>query len=432
MRDRDTRELHVRQRGQRGQLDVHEHRSDALLQLVTKSGDHAQRVPGELSRSGALGLGHELRRIGFRQLLAEIALDEIAECLVGEARAQQPSGQDRVVGDARDPEPRPAERLELRLGVAQHLRRVGGEPGGQRRRDLIGPGGLHGLRALALDDARQADALGRTAEDRHGHARLGLRAAGPGRELGSAHLPRLRRGLCCGLGLLLGDLSGGLEHPRQQGAELQAREDVANGLGIQGLPDELLGPNRQLDVAEKTVEPAIAADVLHVGHEIAAHNALDRVGALEQRVEGSELGEPLHRGLLADLRHAGQVVARLTHQGGDVGVHLGCETVLLDDRGRVVALELGDALHRRIEQRDVVVDELDRVAVARAQQHPEAGLDALRGQRGEDVIGLEIGLGQHRHPHGLEALLEEGDLSPELRRRLGPIRLVLGVLAGAE
>ena len=56
----------------------------------------------------------------------------------------------------------------------------------------------------------------------------------------------------------------------------------------------------------------------------------------------------------------------------------------------VVALELRDALHVGVEQRDVVVHELDRVAVAGADEHVEALLGALRGERGEDVVGLDV------------------------------------------
>ena len=94
--------------------------------------------------------------------------------------------------------------------------------------------------------------------------------------------------------------------------------------------------------------------------------------------------------------HAGQVVARLADERGDVGILLGPHAVALDDGVAVVALELRDALHVRVEQRDVVVHELDRVAVARADEHVEALLGALRREGREDVVGLDVLLLQDR------------------------------------
>ena len=174
--------------------------------------------------------------------------------------------------------------------------------------------------------------------------------------------------------------------------------------------------DRQLDVAQQPVERAVAADVVEVLAQVAADHAGDLVGVLEQRVEGAELAEPLDRGLLADLRHAGQVVARLADERGDVGVLLGRHAVALDHGVAVVALELRDALHVRVEQRDVVVDELDRVAVARAHEHVEPLLGALRGEGREDVVGLDVLLLEDRDAHRREAVLQERDLALELAR----------------
>ena len=88
---------------QRGQLDVGEHRGDARRGARARSavGD-AQREPGELPGRRALGLGDELRRVGLGQLLVEVAVDEVGERLVGEARTQQPPGDERVEREAAD------------------------------------------------------------------------------------------------------------------------------------------------------------------------------------------------------------------------------------------------------------------------------------------------------------------------------------------
>ena len=163
--------------------------------------------------------------------------------------------------------------------------------------------------------------------------------------------------------------------------------------------------------------------------EVAADDAGDLVGVLEQGVERAELTEPLHRGLLAHLRDPGKVVARLADQRGDVGILLGRDPVAVDNRGRVVALELRHALHVGIQQGDVVVHELDRVSIARAHQDLVPQLGTLRREGGQDVVGLDVLLLQHCDAHRREAFLQQRYLTLELVRRLGAVRLVLGVLA---
>ena len=223
---------------------------------------------------------------------------------------------------------------------------------------------------------------------------------------------------------------GELGDARDERLELEAREDVAHGLGVHRLHVEVLRADGQLDVAQQAVERAVAADVVEVLAEVAADDAGDLVGVLEQGVERAELPEPLDRGLLAHLRDAGQVVARLADERRDVGVLLGPHAVALDDGRGVVALELRDALHVRVEQRDVVVDELDGVAVARADEHVESLLGALRREGREDVVGLDVLLLQHRDAHRREAVLQDRDLTLELVGRLGAVRLVLACTRG--
>ena len=239
-----------------------------------------------------------------------------------------------------------------------------------------------------------------------------------------------RRGRGDGRHLLLD--SGKLSHARNQGLELQAGEDVADSLGIHRLNFEVGDGQRQFDIGQQTVERAVAAYGVDVLTQVVADDTRDAVSALQQGVERTELCQPLHRGLFTDLRHTGEVVTRLADERGDIGVLLGAHSVPFDHRLGVVALELGDTLHVRVEQRDVVGDELNRVAVARAHEHVETLSGALRGERGEDVVGLEVGLLQHLNAHRREAVLQERDLTFELGRRFGTVGLVLGILARAE
>src|SRR3546814_3969531 len=94
--------------------------------------------------------------------------------------------------------------------------------------------------------------------------------------------------------------------------------------------------------------------------QVVADDPGDLVGVVEEGVEGAVLREPLHRGLLADLGDAREVVAGLADERGDLGVLSRWQAVLLHDCGRVVPLELRHALDVGVQQRHIVGDELDR------------------------------------------------------------------------
>ena len=92
--------------------------------------------------------------------------------------------------------------------------------------------------------------------------------------------------------------------------------------------------------------------------------ALDLVDPVDEGVERAELAHPLRRGLLPDARDAGQVVAGVAAQRGEVGVLRRREPVLLLDRPSGVIRARSRHAPARVEHGDVVVDELEGVAVA--------------------------------------------------------------------
>ena len=94
-------------------------------------------------------------------------------------------------------------------------------------------------------------------------------------------------------------------------------------------------------------------------------------------------------------------------------------------------MQVADAL-LRVEHRHVVGDELQRVAVAGDDQHPEILRLGLRGQRGDQIVGLEPVFGQHRDAERPQHLFGDVDLAAELVGRGGPPLLVLRVLLFAE
>ena len=70
------------------------------------------------------GERHELVGVGHRKRLPEHLVDLLGERLRAAARSQQPDGDPRVEGEPVDDEPGTAQRLELRLGVEEVLRRA--------------------------------------------------------------------------------------------------------------------------------------------------------------------------------------------------------------------------------------------------------------------------------------------------------------------
>ena len=141
--------------------------------------------------------------------------------------------------------------------------------------------------------------------------------------------------------------------------------------------------------------------------------------------------QPLGGGLRSDARDTRQIVAGLPHQRRQIWI---------SSRGRKVPLlhglrrhpgQIGDAL-TWIEHGDVVADQLERIAVAGADQHVEAGRLGLGRERADHIVGLEAFLFHVGDVEGLEHLLDQIELTFELVGSRGAVRLVLAVDLRAE
>ena len=73
-----------------------------------------------------------------------------------------------------------------------------------------------------------------------------------------------------------------------------------------------------------------------------------------------------------------------------------------------------------------VLDQLVGVAVARDDDHVVTAVAALGGQRGDDVVGLEADLFEHRDLEALDHPAHQAHLLAQDVGRLGPPRLVGG------
>ena len=215
------------------------------------------------------------------------------------------------------------------------------------------------------------------------------------------------------------------EQPLAQHPELQLVEQPVDRVAVPRPHLEIGGSGVERDVADQLGELPVEQHVREVGAQRVARLALDLVDAVGELGERAELAHPLGRRLLPHARDARQVVAGVAAQRREVRVLRRAEAVAVHHLGRVDARELGDAA-LRVQHRDVVADQLERVAVARGDEHLEAVGLRLGGEGGDEVVGLEA-----RHPElgdveRPQDLLDEVDLAAEVVGRGGAVGLVLG------
>ena len=146
-------------------------------------------------------------------------------------------------------------------------------------------------------------------------------------------------------------------------------------------------------------------------------------------IEAAEVGNQLERAFLADARHAGDVVGLVAHDGFDIHKLLGRHAVMPDERRAVEVDRLGI---RRQQHRDVVPNQLERVAVAGEDVGVLARVCCGVCQRADEVVRLKALLFDNGEAHGAQHLLGGGKLLEQFGRRRAATRLVVGVHLVAE
>jgi len=157
----------------------------------------------------------------------------------------------------------------------------------------------------------------------------------------------------------------------------------------------------------------------------------DLVDAFVHGLETAELLYEEGGRLLSDARHAGDVVRRIALEADEVGDTLRRHAEALDDRGRRVDLDVGDTAPRGHDP-DVVVDELQGIAVAGHDDGADAGALGRLRERAEDVVGFVARLHEIDETESLDDL---GEVRPLFREQVGHLRalcLVLDVLLVAK
>ena len=369
------------------------------------------------------------------QLAAQHPQGEVAE-VVGTLVRLDEVGRER--GVARQPGQGPAtsrQRLRRPLGVVQDLRPVGvGEPAGNRLLGrLVEVGHLEVCRvAVGRGDGQGphvAGAPGPLADDRDADALTHPGVVGePAGHLGAREDDAVD--VEAGLGLH-GHRLQGREEPLAQHPELQPVEDGVDLLAVPGLALEVPDLHREVHVTDQLVESPVAQDAVKVLAQRLPGLATDLVDVRDDARQVDIQTDPLRGGLGPHPGDSRQVVGGLADEGCQVAVALRRHAVLRLDRRRGQPGQLRDALDG-VEERDLVGDELDRVAVARADED----LDVLRGgqrrQGRDDVVGL-VALGLDvTDLQRIEHLVQERDLALELVRRRRAPGLVFGIFLQAE
>jgi hypothetical protein len=176
-------------------------------------------------------------------------------------------------------------------------------------------------------------------------------------------------------------------------------------------------------VAHQVGELAVEHDAGQIGPQRITDLAAYRLDVVDERLQRAVFDDPFGRGLLADTRDAGQIVARVAAQRGEVGVLLRRQAVLLDHGLRGEAGQFADALSW-VQHRYVVADQLERVPVTGDHQHPVALVFGLSRQRGDQVVSFEARFGEHGNAQSGKDFLGDVDLPAELVRRGRAVRLV--------
>ena len=210
----------------------------------------------------------------------------------------------------------------------------------------------------------------------------------------------------------------------EEGGELEFGEEVAaggvvDGLGAHGVEGVLDG-DAGVDGDEFLGEEDVVAVVLE---GLAVGLLLDLFGAVEGGFDGAELLDELDGALVADAGGSGDVVDGVAAEGHDVDDALGGDA---EDFFYLGCVE-DEVVLRRVEDGDVLVDELHHVLVGGDDVDVVAEGGELAGEGADDVVGLEALVVEDGDAEGFEGAADVGLLLDEVGGRLGAVGLVAAV-----
>ena len=208
-----------------------------------------------------------------------------------------------------------------------------------------------------------------------------------------------------------------------EGAEAERREQREAVLGRRTPVAQRLRLERHRHVGPDGHQLAALARVVRVLLERRSLLFLRDVRRVfQQRIQGAVRRNQLAGALFTDAGHALDVVDGVAHQGENVDHPFGPDAELLLDAVRVVPR----TRVARVEHGHAVADELEEVLVAGDDRYVEPGRARLRGQRADDVVGLERLVREDGHAQRLARLVHVRDLLAQIGRHRRTIGLVVG------
>ena len=155
---------------------------------------------------------------------------------------------------------------------------------------------------------------------------------------------------------------------------------------------------------------------------------LHLISAIQRGLDRTKLLYQFHRTFVPDSRRTGDVVDRVPTQRHHVDHALRRHTETLLDTRTVE----NQVVFRRIEDHNIVVDELHHVLVGRNHENLMAKGSKFARERADHIVGLETFVVKNRNTKCLKRPPNVRLLLNEVRRSLGSIRLVAAILNGLK
>ena len=150
----------------------------------------------------------------------------------------------------------------------------------------------------------------------------------------------------------------------------------------------------------------------------------DLVNMFEDRFKRAPLADQRFGRFLADPGNARNVVRGVSHQRLVIGDQFRAEAVAIDDRRDVVIAKLAEPTRARKHREDVVVDELQEIAVAGDDDHVVPVVRCRTGEGADHVIGLVPWFLKDRNAKRRNQLANAIDLLAEVFGHFSAGRLV--------
>ena len=212
----------------------------------------------------------------------------------------------------------------------------------------------------------------------------------------------------------------------EQRAQFEAPVKFAQAIDVRVRRLEVGEPDGQFHVLADRRQFARQLERADIVTQALADLALDLVRLYDEFVGAAVFVQPFRRGLGAHLRDAGDVVGAVADQGEVVD-----DLFRVDVEPGLDRIAVEDAVGHRVDQRDLVVDELGQVLVARRHEHIQLVGRRRGAQRADHVVRLDALDLQQGQTHGPDRVEDGRDLRAQLvgHRRAGGLVLRVDVVA---